>query len=247
MTEWTETLSERGMRVNMKKSQVMMVARTEEQVKPIKIMSAGKELMQVESYNYLGTQIHQTGKLQPEIRNRVQKATSAYFAINNIIFGKKEIERKTKTRVQKAIIEPILLYGCESWVPSKNDQSRVNAVQMKPLRRIVGKTRRDRIRNDRIREELQQEPIVKRIEDQQLSWFGHVCRMEESRKTKQFAEARTQGRRPIGRPRSTWEEIVKEVAKKRGKSLIQLRALASERDEYKKWIRGNPPTLQRWH
>ena len=103
MTEWTETLSERGMRVNMKKSQVMMVARTEEQVKPIKIMSAGKELMQVESYNYLGTQIHQTGKLQPEIRNRVQKATSAYFSINNIIFGKKEIERKTKTRVQKNI------------------------------------------------------------------------------------------------------------------------------------------------
>ncbi|PSN40256.1 hypothetical protein C0J52_11908 [Blattella germanica] len=119
---------------------------------------------------------------------------------------------------------------------------------MKPLRRIVGKTRRDRIRNDRIREELQQEPVVKRIsEDQQLSWFGHVCRMEESRKTKQFAKARTQGIRPIGRPRSTWEDIVKEVAQKRGKSLIQLRVLASERDEYKKWIRGNPPTLQRWH
>ena len=89
----------------------------------------------------------------------------------------------------------------------KNYLRQVNAVQMQTLKRIADKTRRDQIRNTRIREKLQQDPIVKRIQDQQLRWFGHVYRMEESRKTKQYTEARPQGRGPIERPRTTVMEI----------------------------------------
>ena len=107
-----------------------------------------------------------------------------------------------------------------------------------------GKTRRDRIRNERIREDLQLPPISKRIEDRHLSWFGRVIRMEEHRTPRQFLEARPQGKRPIGRPRTTWEEVIKQVAASRGKTLGQLRSLAGDRDKYKKWIRGNPLTLR---
>jgi hypothetical protein len=41
--------------------------------------------------------------------------------------------------------------------------SRINAVKMKCFRRTVRKTRRDRIRNERIREDLGQEGIENRL------------------------------------------------------------------------------------
>lgn len=244
--EWTETLKERGMTVNTKKSKVMMVARTEEQIEPIRMECDGEVLEQVDSYQYLGITIHETGKIQMEIRNRIKKTTAAYFSISNTLFGKKEIEKKTKTRVYQAILEPILLYGSESWTNTESDSSRISAVQMKCLRRIAGKTRWDRIRNERIRKELHQEPVMKRVENRQLAWYGHIRRMKETRKVRQFLEAKPQGRRTKGRPRKTWEETVTQIAGKRGKTLNEIRRLAEDRMSYSKWIRGNPLTLHRW-
>jgi hypothetical protein len=245
VTEWSETLKERGMTVNKAKSQVMVVARTEEQVEEIAITCDGVGLTQVSNYEYLGTTIHQTGKLREEIRNRVKKASNAYYAMGRCIFGKNEIARQTKVRVYTAIVEPILLYGSESWVANKNEFSLINSVQMKCCRRIAGKTRRDRIRNDRIRELVNLPPISQRMEDRQLSWYGHVVRMHEERKPRLYMEARAQGRRPIGRPRTTWEEKLTQTAASREKTMGQLRRLAIvDRRKFKEWIRGGPPTLR---
>ncbi|KAJ4440284.1 hypothetical protein ANN_08423 [Periplaneta americana] len=71
----------RGMTINHKKSQVLMVVRTEELVEQIKIEYDGQQLTQVESYEYLGTTIHQTGKLQGEVHKQAQKATNSYFLL----------------------------------------------------------------------------------------------------------------------------------------------------------------------
>jgi hypothetical protein len=54
------------------------------------------------------------------------------------------------------------------------------------FRRIAGKTRQDRIRNEKIREDLGQEGIVNRLVKRQLKWYGHVVRMGEERKPTMF-------------------------------------------------------------
>ena len=65
-------------------------------------------------------------------------------------------------------------------------------------RRTAGKTRWDRTRNERIREELnQKKTLTDIIEEQQLKWSGHVYRMPDERKPKQAMEMRREGR--IGR------------------------------------------------
>ena len=73
------------------------------------------------------------------------------------------------------------------------DISKVTASEMKCLRRISGKTKRDLIRNQKIREDLQQPPIEKRLAQRQLRWFGHLSRMNEDRKPRQFFEEEDPG------------------------------------------------------
>ncbi|PSN33203.1 hypothetical protein C0J52_23308 [Blattella germanica] len=70
----------------------------------------------------------------------------------------------------------------------------MTAVKMKYLRRMLGKTRRGRIRNENVREEAKQEkPLINSIEEKQLKWFGHVYRMSDERKVKQVIEMRKGG------------------------------------------------------
>ena len=55
-----------------------------------------------------------------------------------------------------------LTYGAESWPLNTKHENRIIATEMKFLR-IVDKTRRDKWRNNRIRETLDQEPILNYI------------------------------------------------------------------------------------
>jgi hypothetical protein len=54
--------------------------------------------------------------------------------------------------------------------------------EMKCLRRILGVTRRDRIRNEEIRKRVITMPILTYIKRQQVKWFGHVSRMPANHK-----------------------------------------------------------------
>lgn len=48
---------------------------------------------------------------------------------------------------------------------------------MKYLRAVLGITRRDKIHNDYVRDELEIEALSKSIERNALRWFGHLTRM----------------------------------------------------------------------
>ena len=166
MAEWTRRIENTGMEINQKKSKVMLVSKKPEG-KRLRVECKEEALETVTEYNYLGTIINHDGRIDREITNRVRKATNSYYVIYNTIFGKKEIEKRTKTRIYESVIEPSLLYGCESWPKQQKHLSKVNAVQMKVLRKIEGKTRRDRIRNTRIRSELKQKPVEEKITSKQ--------------------------------------------------------------------------------
>jgi hypothetical protein len=58
------------------------------------------------------------------------------------------------------IFIPPLIYGAEIWPLTTKHESRIIATELKFLRRIIDKTRRDNWRNNRIRETLVQEPIL---------------------------------------------------------------------------------------
>jgi hypothetical protein len=60
--------------------------------------------------------------------------------------------------------------------------------------------------------------------------------MESERKSKLVLVARPEGGKGKGRPRIEWEEYVEGLARKRGGWLPEVRRLAQDRDEYRKWL-----------
>jgi hypothetical protein len=230
------------MAVNDMKSKVMRVCRIGDQVGNLHIMCNNTELEQTTSFEYLGTIIHQNRKIEEEVLNRVSKTNNIYYQLNQTLFGKKEINTKTKLQVYRTVMEPRLLYGSKSWPARGKEISKINDAKMKCFRQIAGKTRRDRICNERIREDLGQEGIENRLVKRQLKWYGHVVSMGEERKSKQFLEARPEGRRPRGRPRKSYEDGVEEIGRRKGKSLREMRRLAVDRGRWKEFVEA-PLTL----
>ena len=241
VNEWYEELRRKGMEINIDKSKTMRISK-EEQLENLRIRCGEGTMQEVDSYEYLGTIISRDGKIDQEVLNRTRKTTSAYYEICNTIVGKREISTKTKMQIYKSVIVPIAQYGTESLALMDKHRSKLTGAEMKYLRRTVGKTRRDRVRNERIREEVNlRKSLIEVIEDRQLKWYGHTYRMPEERKPKQIMEMRTEGRIGRGRPRLKWEDTVERIGQKRGKTMVELRRMCRDRDQWRRWLdRGEP-------
>jgi hypothetical protein len=139
-------------------------------------------------------------------------------------------------RICKTVFVPTLLYGTERLTVLDKHKNRMQASEMKYLRKVTGKTRRDQIRNKRIRNQLKQESVEVLMEKRTLRWFGHAGRMDLERRPKLVLEARPEGGRGRGRPRLEWEEYVERLASKRGRKLPEVKRLAQNRKEWRTWL-----------
>ena len=121
---------------------------------------------------------------------------------------KRELSKKAKLSVFKAVFVPILTYGHESWVMTEKMRSQVKASKLRFLLRIEGVTLFYKVRISEILKSLNIEPLLLRIERSQLRWFGHVSRMPQERLPNQALLAKANGRRPVGLPRTRWTDYI---------------------------------------
>lgn len=237
LNTWVKEIENKKMSINIKKSKVMIIkGKTSEVNEEGGIFCKGVRLEEVSTYQYLGTTISNEGKIDQEVLNRIKKATGIYYQLNKTVFGKKEIQKKSKRKVYETIVLPTLLYGSETWPTKEKHERQITAIEMKYMRKIVGITKMDRWTNERVMEEVEQEPIINKIEKRQLHWYGHITRMGQERMTKRVIEARRVGKRKVGRPRKKWEDRIKEIGQRRGKTIGEMKNMAGDKKRWKNWI-----------
>jgi hypothetical protein len=84
--------------------------------------------------------------------------------------------------IYNALIKSSLFYGYGTWRLTENNKRWVKATEIGALRRSLRISRKERNRNVTIRQQIGlEETIIKEIEQNQLTWYGHVQRMAEGR------------------------------------------------------------------
>ncbi|KAL4179082.1 hypothetical protein AMTRI_Chr13g118290 [Amborella trichopoda] len=85
----------------------------------------------------------------------------------------------------------------------------MGVAEMRMLRWMSGKTRRDRIRNESIGENLGIAPIGDKMRESRLRWAGHVWHQPSTTHVKRCELVQVEGlKRARGRPKQTWLEVV---------------------------------------
>jgi hypothetical protein len=114
------------------------------------------------------------------------------------------ISRNIKTLLYKTLIRPVLVYGAETWVLSKQDGHRLSVFERKILRRIYGAVmdgERWRIRtNQELYHLYGEKDILKLCKLSRLRWAGHVTRQNDEDLSRTVLLNEPGGKRPKGDP-----------------------------------------------
>ena len=175
---------------------------------PLVVCIRGECLEKVDNFKYLGSIISSDGGIDKEISNRIAKAAAAFHQLA-IIWHNKHINIFNKSQFYKSIVLPILLYGAESWTTLSSHLQKLETFHMGCLRTILGLSLRDRVRNVYILQRCKVPSIATTIRLYRLRWFGHVCRMDESRFCQRVMLGEcAQGSRPRGGPTKHWDSLI---------------------------------------
>jgi hypothetical protein len=118
-------------------------------------------------------------------------------------------------------------------IADEKQKTKLVTTYMRCLRKAAEVTRRDRIRNDVIRERLGSEPILKYIQKQQIKWFAHLERMPcESIPYRSYITRGKEERRAIGRPRVRWIDNIKQTLQEHQVTIIEAARKAKTRSLY---------------
>ena len=109
---------------------------------------------------------------------------------------KRELCTKAKLSIFRSVYVPILTYGHECWIMNEKVRSRVQAAEMGFSRRISGLTLLDKVKSADIRESLNIELLLLRLERSQLRWYGHVTRICQETTAKKLLCSTPIGLRP---------------------------------------------------
>jgi len=206
-----------GLKINTDKTKTMVQTRQGNKYGSHKLKEnleiENYKLENVEEFTYLGTLITDTNDESKEIQRRINQTNKAYYSLLPVMKNK-DVHRNTKIKLYQSMIKPVLMYGCEVWSISQEDEERLKTFERKILRKIYGPVMDNgqwRIRHNAELYNLYQNPnVITDIKLRRLQWAGHVIRMSEERIPKKLLTGRLYKDRPKGRPKKRWEDGVKE-------------------------------------
>ena len=163
------------------------------------------QLNTVRTFKYLGSIFDSNGGAERDINNRDKLAWMKWKQLTGVICDKK-VPIKLKDKVYKTVIKPTMTYGAECWPVRKKDENRLHVAEMRMVRWIRGKTRKDHVRNKIIQEYAKVCQMSTFLRQKRLHWYGHVKRREEDNLSRKMMDVVVPGKRRRGRPRLRWTD-----------------------------------------
>ena len=173
------------------------------------------------------------------IKRRIGLACAIFGTLGKM-WRTKSISITTKMKLYRTLVIPVLLYGSECWCLRREDERRLLVAEMGWLRRIRGRSKRERIRNEKTREELdEEETVVDKIRKRRLRWFGHVERMEGNRLPLAALHGHIEGERSRGRQPKTWMDNVREDLRNMDIGIAGAKDLIRNRQVWQSHVRAS--------
>ncbi|GFR85072.1 endonuclease-reverse transcriptase [Elysia marginata] len=120
-----EESQKRGLELNSKKTEIMVVSRKETPPN-INIYINDTKRQQRDQFKYLGALISSDGRDTSEISSIIAQSKTMFKRMKSILTNP-YMSIETRKRVLECYIEPILMYGCETWIISKQTRGRVQS------------------------------------------------------------------------------------------------------------------------
>ena len=136
----------------------------------------GRRIEDVDRFGFLGATVSgKEGGGTEDIQNRVVKVRGVFLRLKKI-WSSHSISRRTKVRLHKTLVKPVLMYGCETWKMNKCDEN--NVFQSRCLRRIFKIRWQERITNEEVLKMAEIENLSEDVRRRRWKFIGHIKRKE---------------------------------------------------------------------
>jgi sorting nexin-29 len=109
-----EASKEVRLEVSTEKTKYMLVSRCQKAGQRQSIKIGNRSLESVAKYKYLGTTLTDQNCIHEEIKSRLNSGNACYHSVQSLL-SSRLLPRNVKVKIYKAVILPVVLYGCETW------------------------------------------------------------------------------------------------------------------------------------
>jgi len=175
-----------GLKVSADKTKYMVMYRDQNAGRIHSVRIYNSTFERVEEFKYLGTTLTNQNYIPEEIKSRLMSGNPCYHSVQNLL-SSRLLSKNLKIKIYKAIIFPVVLYGCETWSLTLREERKLRVYENMVFRRIFGPRRDEvtgeekRLHNEELNDLYSSPNIVRVIKPRRMRWAGHVARMGEER------------------------------------------------------------------
>ena len=137
-----------------------------------------------------------------------RKAMTNLDSVLKTILHRWDITLPTKVHIIKAMVFPVVMYGCESWIIKKTEHQRIDAFELSCWRKLLRVPRTARRANQSMLKEISPEYSLERLTLKlNPQYFGHLLWRTDSLE-KTLMLGKIEGRRSRGQQRVRWLDSI---------------------------------------